>query len=150
MKNAKMQTCHSFKIKMTCAWCVLAAPRVTSSLAVVNWQEMEARKVYNLHRALTGMYSLTTRWHGLPIKLLEPSLNIGISEPDQQTSNRRLLNTPGCVELDHTRSFLRVLCADNQWIGFRALIVPGKKPMSPQDFYNGYLSKHNVTEWTFT
>jgi len=129
---------------------VLAAPRVTPSLAVVNWQEMEARKVYNLHRALTGMYSLTTRWHGLPIKLLEPSLHIGISELEQQTSNRRLLNTPGCVELDHTRSFLRVLCADNQWIGFRALIVPGKKPMSPQDFYNGYLSKHNVTEWTFT
>lgn len=129
---------------------MLAAPRVTSSLAVVNWRKMDTVKVYNLHRALTGMYSLTTRWHGLPIKLLEPSLRTGTYDLDQQTRNRRLLNTPGCVELDHTHSLLQVLCADNRWIGFRAIIVPGKKPMSPQDFYNGYLSKRSVTEWIFT
>jgi len=129
---------------------VLAAPRVTSSLAVVNWQEMEAVKVYNLHRALTGMYALTTTWHGLTIKLLEPSLQIGTCEQDHWTNNSRVLNAPGCVKLDHTGSFLCVLCADNQWIGFRAISVPCKKPMSPHDFYNGYISKRSVTERTFT
>jgi methionyl-tRNA formyltransferase len=129
---------------------VLAAPRVTSSLAVINWQNMEAIKVYNLHRALTGKYSLTTTWHGLPIKLLEPSLQIGTCGQEQPTSNSCLLNMPGCVDLDQTGSFLRVFCADNQWIGFRAIGVSGKKPMSPRDFYNGYISKRNVTDRTFT
>lgn len=122
---------------------MLAAPRVTSSLAAIKWQDMEAMQIYNLHRALTGIYSLTTTWHGLPIKLLEPSLEIG-------TCKQELLNRPGYVELDHKSRVLRVLCADNKWIGFRAIVVPGKKPMSPQDFYNGYMSKRNVNEWTFT
>jgi methionyl-tRNA formyltransferase len=129
---------------------VLAAPRVTSSLAVIKWQNMEARKIYNLHRALTGLYSLTTTWHGLPIKLLEPSLETGICKQEQQTRNSWLLKRPGCVEFNHKGRFLHVLCADSKWISFRAIVVPGKKPMSPKDFYNGYMSKHSVTEWTFS
>jgi methionyl-tRNA formyltransferase len=129
---------------------MLAAPRVTSSLAVIKWQNMEAVKVFNLHRALTGMYSLTTTWHELPIKLLKPSLEIGTCNQEQQTRNSQLLKRPGNVEFDHKNRLLRVLCADSKWISFGAIVVPGKKPMSPKDFYNGYLSKHNVIEWTFT
>lgn len=129
---------------------MFAAPRVTSALAVINWQNMEAVKVYNLHRALTGKYLLTTTWHGLHIKLLEPSLENGTSERKQWTNNSRLLNMPGCVDLDQTGTFLQVMCADNQWIGFRATGVPGKKPMSPRDFYNGYISKRNIMERIFT
>jgi methionyl-tRNA formyltransferase len=129
---------------------VPAAPRVTSSLAVIKWQNMEAVKVYNLHRALTEIYSLSTTWHGVPIKLLEPTLESGTCKQEKQTRNSWLLNRPGCVQLDRKGRFLRVLCADNQWISFRAIVVPGKKPMSPQDFYNGYMSKRSSTEWTFT
>jgi methionyl-tRNA formyltransferase len=130
--------------------CVPAAPRVTSSLAAIKWQDIEAREVYNLHRALTGLYSLTTTWHGLPIKLLEPSLETGTCKQEQQTRNSGLLKRPGRVEFDHKGYFLHVLCADSKWVSFRAIVVPGKKPMSPQDFYNGYMSKRSVIEWTFT
>lgn len=129
---------------------MLAAPRVTSSLAAIKWQNMEAMKVYNLHRALIGKYALTTAWHDLPIKLLEPSLLPGTCERERRTSSTAPLNVPGCIELDRTGRVLRVLCADKQWIGFGAVGVPGKRPMSPRDFYNGYISKRNVTERTFT
>jgi methionyl-tRNA formyltransferase len=111
---------------------------------------MEAIKVYNLHRALMGKFSLTTTWHGLPIKLLEPSLDIGTYEQKRSTGDSCPLNMPGYVDLDRTGSFLRVVCADKQWIGFRAICVAGKKPMSPRDFYNGYISKCNIMERTFT
>ncbi|XP_069690111.1 methionyl-tRNA formyltransferase, mitochondrial [Periplaneta americana] len=126
------------------------APRVTSALSLVDWKNMDAETVYNLYRALAGLYSLRTSWHGMMVKLFEPSLELEVCDREQRTSNSWLLNTAGCVELDPTGNYLRVLCANKQWIGFRAIGVPGKKRMSPQDFYNGYISKHSAVEWIFT
>jgi hypothetical protein len=54
------------------------------------------------------------------------------------------------MELNHTCSFLQLLGAYDEWIGFRALSVPQRKALSPQDFYSVYLSKHNVTVSSFT
>jgi hypothetical protein len=36
------------------------------------------------------------------------------SELEQQTTNRSLYNTLGCVDLNHTCSFLQVLCRDDE------------------------------------
>ena len=52
MKNTKIQTCYTFKIKKAYAECVFASC-VTSYPAV--------GKLNSVHWALTGMYSLNTR-----------------------------------------------------------------------------------------
>ena len=127
----------------------VTAPRVNSSLANVNWQSMSSIQVFNLHRALVGLYPLSTSWHGLPIKLLEPVLLDEILDIPERTSNSWLLNSPGYVEFDRSGHFLRVLCADNKWIGFRVVRIQGKKPMTAHDFYNGFISKRSATEWIF-
>ena len=130
------------------AFCV-SAPRINSSLANVDWQKMSSIQVFNLHRALVGLYSLSTSWHGLSIKLLEPVLLDDKLSVSERTSNSWLLNSPGCIELDHSERILRVLCADNKWIGFKMVKIQGRKSMTAQDFYNGFISKRSATEWMF-
>lgn len=125
------------------------APRINPSLANVDWQNMTSVQIFNLHRALVGLHQLSTSWHGLAIKLFEPVLLDKMLDPSERTSNSWLLNSPGCVELDRSGHILRVLCADNKWIGFQMVRIQGRKPMTARDFYNGFISKRSATEWMF-
>ncbi|KAJ9579551.1 hypothetical protein L9F63_004810, partial [Diploptera punctata] len=125
------------------------APRVKPSLAHVDWENMSSIQVFNLYRALVGLYPLSTTWHGMHIKLLEPVLLDKTLDISERTSNSWLLSSPGCVELDRSGRILRVLCADNKWIGFQVVRIQGRKPMSAQDFHNGFISKRSATEWIF-
>lgn len=47
------------------------APKVTSKLALINWNEMSAKNIYDLHRALLGLYPLTTIFQDATIKLCD-------------------------------------------------------------------------------
>lgn len=47
------------------------APKITSKISLINWNKMSATNVYNLHRALLGLYDLTTSFQNVKIKLLD-------------------------------------------------------------------------------
>lgn len=47
------------------------APKFTSKLSLIKWDEMSAIDIYNLQRALVGLYSLTTKFRNTTIKLLD-------------------------------------------------------------------------------
>jgi len=51
-------------------WLHFVAPKVTSKISLVKWDEMTAKNVYDLHRALLGLYPLKTKFDGMTIKLL--------------------------------------------------------------------------------
>ncbi|KAJ8869451.1 hypothetical protein PR048_028441 [Dryococelus australis] len=112
-------------------------------MAVVRWQEMTSAQVYNLHRALSSVYPLTTTWHGLPVRLYcaTPAMS---SAPGGERCR------PGCVQYLRSAAALRVLCADQRWVHFVSVGVPNKKPLSATEFYNGYLSKKKESERIFT
>lgn len=48
----------------------ISAPKIRKTISIVKWNEMTAKDVYNLQRALTGIFSLRTTFQGKPIKIL--------------------------------------------------------------------------------
>lgn len=50
------------------------------------------------------------------------------------------IEPPGTVVYERKARVVRVRCADG-WVSFRQVVVKGRKPMSAQDFYNGFISK---------
>ncbi|XP_017790874.1 PREDICTED: methionyl-tRNA formyltransferase, mitochondrial, partial [Habropoda laboriosa] len=50
---------------------VTYAPKVTSKSSLINWNEMSATIIYNLYRALLGLYPLTTTCQNAKIKLFD-------------------------------------------------------------------------------
>ncbi|XP_071444641.1 methionyl-tRNA formyltransferase, mitochondrial [Hetaerina americana] len=118
------------------------APKVTPSLGMVQWQEKNAESLYNLWRALFGVYHLTTSWHGTQVRLMDVHYC-----DDKDISG---LDRPGKITFSKSSGMILVICADGGKIGFRKLGVTGKKPMSAMDFYNGYMSKRSADEWYFS
>ncbi|EFN79099.1 Methionyl-tRNA formyltransferase, mitochondrial [Harpegnathos saltator] len=47
------------------------APKVTSKISLVKWDEMTAKNVYDLHRGLLELYPLTTKFGDTVIKLFD-------------------------------------------------------------------------------
>ncbi|XP_066993361.1 methionyl-tRNA formyltransferase, mitochondrial isoform X3 [Anabrus simplex] len=125
---------------------VTYAPRVTAALSVVNWKGLSANEVYNLYRALVGVFPLSTKWHELTVKLYKASLSAHSKGIEKKYVSCRA----GYVVYDWHSKLLVVKCCDGQWIGFRNVSVPRKKMMTPADFYNGYISKQTEEEWYFT
>ncbi|KYN21043.1 Methionyl-tRNA formyltransferase, mitochondrial [Trachymyrmex cornetzi] len=50
---------------------VTYAPKVSSKTSLVKWDEMTAKNVYDLQRALLGLYPLKTKFDDVTIKLLD-------------------------------------------------------------------------------
>ncbi|KAG8227370.1 hypothetical protein J437_LFUL000378 [Ladona fulva] len=117
------------------------APKVKPSLAVIKWSETETKKAYNLWRALYGTLHLITFWHGLQVKLIE-ACNCSFNSSSSSIQ-------PGKVEYLKKQKIILVTCADGGKIGFQKIAIAGKKIMSAEDFYNGYMSKRNDSEWIF-
>ncbi|KAF2884733.1 hypothetical protein ILUMI_21459 [Ignelater luminosus] len=111
------------------------APRIDSKIAYVDWQRMSAKDVYNLQRAIMGMFHLTTKFNNIPIKLY-----------DIHKSNKIVVDNcednikPGSVVYDKKHKTLQIQCADGNWIMVKTIGVPGKR-MSAADFNNGFVSK---------
>ncbi|KAJ8922037.1 hypothetical protein NQ315_008677 [Exocentrus adspersus] len=116
---------------------VTLAPKVTSEFAVIHWESMTSREVYNRERALTSLFPLTTSWHGIPVKLIGVTdfSEIGVSDVDGA------LLKPGFVKYDRERKVLMVVCANRTWVGVGKVGVYGRKAMRAVDFDNGYIKK---------
>lgn len=92
---------------------------------------MTAKEVYNLHRALFGVQSLTTKFKDRQLKLF------GAFLVDHTQNNLNL--SPGTIEYCNTTNSVKVLCKDNRYVHFRSLRIIGKKEITALDFYNGYI-----------
>lgn len=146
---------------------VTYAPKVTPGLYCVDWQEMSAATVYNLCRALGHV---TCRWHGAALRLSRPDVDTSPPPPASpplvtaassgdavslktphgvgpKESFPEECSTPGTVRIHKADAKLRVMCADGNWLSFSSVTVVGKKPMSANDFYNGFLSKVPLSDW---
>lgn len=52
-------------------WLHIVAPKITSKISLVKWDEMTAKNVYDLHRGLLGLYPLTTKFGDKTVKLFD-------------------------------------------------------------------------------
>lgn len=102
---------------------------------------MDSVQVYNLARALKGLYPLQTSWNGIAIKLLD----VFRSEKCTDAKNYKV----GFVMYDKTENILKVLCIDRKWLCVRRVCVTGKPIMSAIDFNNGYINQVDVNRRYF-
>ncbi|KAG5879970.1 hypothetical protein JTB14_036182 [Gonioctena quinquepunctata] len=122
---------------------VTLAPKVKPEFAVVNWNIMHSKEVYNLYRALKGFLSPITSWNGAPVKLQD------IEECSESVISDNELLEPGYVKYDKTSKKLRVTCANRTSISVSKIGIFGKKVMSANDFNNGFLKKVSPLERYF-
>ncbi|XP_036144521.1 methionyl-tRNA formyltransferase, mitochondrial isoform X2 [Monomorium pharaonis] len=108
------------------------APKVTSKTCLVKWDEMTAKNVYDLQRALVGVYPLKTKLDGVTIKLLDVRQT---SKPE----DGRNADVPGFARFDRKNNALVVTCKGPSWISVKKVIVKGHLVMSALDFRNGFI-----------
>ncbi|XP_018570371.1 methionyl-tRNA formyltransferase, mitochondrial [Anoplophora glabripennis] len=126
---------------------VTFAPKVSSEFAVVSWEDMTSTQIYNRERAVTGLFSLTSSWNGIPVKL------VGVTDCKNCDA---LLNSkdsvplkPGFVKYDKKRKTLIVVCADKTLISVDKIGIFGKRVMTAMEFNNGYIKKEPVENRCF-
>lgn len=110
----------------------------------INWNEMSARKIFNLYRALYSFKYLKTKWHGLRVKFIE------IEESSDNTNLSSPSIEPGTVEYQKDQKCLRILCADQNYLLIRKIQIEGKKILTATDFNNGFLKKIPFVDRKFT
>ncbi|KAF7403041.1 hypothetical protein HZH66_005308 [Vespula vulgaris] len=87
------------------------APKFTSKISLIKWDEMSAIDIYNLQRALVGLYPLTTKFRNTMIKLLDIKK---IEKPNHLSHLQ--LDIPGVATFDKVNKVLIVKCKDDSWI----------------------------------
>ncbi|XP_051171526.1 methionyl-tRNA formyltransferase, mitochondrial isoform X2 [Leptopilina boulardi] len=110
------------------------APKIKPDMSFIKWKEMNAKNVYDLNRALTGLYSLKTNFNNKVIKIFgiqvfSNSINVIQSEK----------NEPGTAFYHKETDSLIVKCKDNTWVSIKTIGVPGKPKLSALNFANGFL-----------
>lgn len=93
---------------------------------------MTATEVYNLYRAIYGLFSLTTNFQGKQMKLFDAFIH----HPDYVEADNKPVGT---VEYCDSTKAIRILCKDLRYVYFRSLRIVGKRQISALDFYNGYI-----------
>lgn len=91
---------------------------------------MNAVQVYNLYRAIHGLYSLTTKLREKQMKLFDAFLKSEEAARDK---------SPGTLEYNEYTNSIRIVCKDRRYIYFKAVRIVGKRKISALDFYNGYI-----------
>ncbi|XP_071646363.1 methionyl-tRNA formyltransferase, mitochondrial isoform X1 [Temnothorax longispinosus] len=114
-------------------WLHFVAPKITSKIAVVKWDEMTAKNVYDLHRALLGSYSLKTKFDGTGIKLLD------VRQTSISSTGVKNADVPGFAKFDWKSKQLIVTCKGPSWISVTKVIVEKCSVMSAQAFANGFI-----------
>ncbi|KAH8295329.1 hypothetical protein KR018_009985 [Drosophila ironensis] len=107
------------------------APKITSQLTEVSWGELTAEEVHARHRALFGYKNLTTSFSEKQVQLLDLRLPEALL-PAQE---------PGRLSYQRKRKSLLIGCARESQIEVLQLRVEGRRPMSAQDFSNGFLKQ---------
>ncbi|XP_012232252.1 methionyl-tRNA formyltransferase, mitochondrial isoform X2 [Linepithema humile] len=110
------------------------APKVTSKISLVKWDEMTAKNVYDLHRGLLGLYPLTTKFHNTTMKLFDIQQ---ASKPSSETNPED--DVPGFVRFDRKSDTLIVTCKGPSWVSIKKVTMTGRSPMSAVDFRNGFM-----------
>ncbi|RZC32200.1 methionyl-tRNA formyltransferase, mitochondrial, partial [Asbolus verrucosus] len=113
---------------------VTYAPKVKPEFANIKWDAMTARQIYDLERALDGVFHLQTMWKDTPVKL------ISVSQGEFSSTVYDKFN-PGFVVYDKQKKILKILCSNSQFIIVEKVGVVGKKIMTATDFNNGYVKK---------
>ncbi|KAF3429378.1 hypothetical protein E2986_03187 [Frieseomelitta varia] len=121
------------------------APKVTSNISLINWNEMSATNVYNLHRALFGLYALTTLYQNVKVKLFDIQKIKAESIATQLEGEK-----PGIVIYNKKNKVLIIKCKENTFVSAKKITIQGKRTMSALDFYNGFMSGKNKTKILFT
>lgn len=111
-------------------------------MSVVKWDVSDSNFVYNKFRALSGLWPLTTTWHGKSVKLLKVyKYQIPNTEPQLK---------PGQLVYDKQKHKLSVECGGKGgYVSIESLQVSGHKTMSGKDFYNGFVYIKPKNEWIF-
>ncbi|XP_072764719.1 methionyl-tRNA formyltransferase, mitochondrial isoform X2 [Anoplolepis gracilipes] len=110
------------------------APKITSKISLVKWDEKTAKNVYDLHRGLLGLYPLTTKFGDKTIKLFDVQQT---SRPISGTNAEN--DVPGLVRFDQKSSALIVTCKGPSWILVKKVTMTGHSPMNAMDFRNGFM-----------
>nr|XP_032512607.1 methionyl-tRNA formyltransferase, mitochondrial isoform X2 [Danaus plexippus plexippus] len=114
---------------------VTYAKKINKSISQVRWMEMSAKEVYNLYRAIYGLYPLTTMFKDKQVKLFNAFL----------VNNDLYSDKPiGTLEYCESTKSIRILCKDKKFINFKSLRIVGRKEISAVDFYNGYIKNISV------
>ncbi|KAL6255112.1 hypothetical protein P5V15_013443 [Pogonomyrmex californicus] len=117
------------------------APKVTSKISLVKWDEMTAKNVYDLHRGLLGLYPLKTKFDDKTIKLLD------VQQTSKPKDGRNSENdVPGFVRYDRKSNALVVTCKGPSWISVSRVTVSGYSPMSALEFRNGFM-RGKMKDW---
>ncbi|XP_054288759.1 methionyl-tRNA formyltransferase, mitochondrial [Macrosteles quadrilineatus] len=149
------------------------APRVTMKLSVVDWTKLTAKQVYDLHRAITHLYALTTNWHGVQVRLLDIKLDSkkrAVENSSLESSSKSAIDflnsneqfttpqysidssnsPPGTIYYNKLNKTMKIQCADGLCVSCGSLRLGGKNSISPLDFYNGYMTKVDKSKWYFS
>ncbi|CAK9832641.1 Methionyl-tRNA formyltransferase, mitochondrial [Anthophora retusa] len=124
---------------------VTYAPKITSKLSLINWSEMSATIVYNLHRALLGEHAVTTSFQNIKIKLYDVQKFVSASITTKFEGE-----IPGTVMYDRKGKALIVKCKGETFVSVKKITVQGKRCMSAHDFYNGFICGKNKTKIYFS
>ncbi|XP_053997288.1 methionyl-tRNA formyltransferase, mitochondrial isoform X1 [Hylaeus anthracinus] len=116
---------------------VTYAPKITSKIAVIKWNEMSARNIYDLHRALLGVYPITATFQNAKIKLHD------VKEIKESIPSTLEGEMPGVVIYDKKSDALIIKCKGGNCISVKKVVMKGRSPMSARDFYNGFMASRN-------
>lgn len=114
------------------------APKIRSEMCIIKWNKMSAKRIYDLHRALFGLYPLTTfledtKVKFLDIELIDPTLSSDLISKLEGEA-------PGTVIFDRERDILIVKCIDDSFIAVKKMSVENTRCKSATDFRNGFLA----------
>ncbi|KXS18660.1 Formyltransferase [Gonapodya prolifera JEL478] len=111
------------------------APKVTKSLARINWTTMTRNHVFNMYRAFGHQEPPFTTFNGHDVQI------INIVNPNELDGLQGLPAVDSFVEgsiiYQKTHKMVLARCSDG-WLGLRVLRPQYKKDMSATDFANGY------------
>ncbi|XP_047022561.1 methionyl-tRNA formyltransferase, mitochondrial [Helicoverpa zea] len=111
---------------------VTYAKKIHKNISEVRWAEMSSVEVYNLYRAIYGLYPLTTTFKDKQMKLFDAFIH----EAEKVDHSQKPVGT---LEYSETTNAIRILCKDRRYIYFKSLRIVGKRQISALDFYNGYI-----------
>nr|XP_012144126.1 PREDICTED: methionyl-tRNA formyltransferase, mitochondrial isoform X2 [Megachile rotundata] len=124
------------------------APKITSEMCIIKWDEMSAKRIYDLYRGLFGVYPLMTFLQDTKVKFLE----IELIEP---TSISDLIarfegEMPGTVLFDKKSNKLIVKCINDSFIAVKKISVENARCKNAYDFRNGFLAAKRKTKECFS
>ncbi|XP_016973760.1 methionyl-tRNA formyltransferase, mitochondrial [Drosophila rhopaloa] len=114
------------------------APKITNKITEINWSKLSAVDIYARYRALYSYRNLTTSFLDKQVQLLELRL------PEKQL----LIQKPGHFSYQKRRKSLLIGCAQESQLEVLQLRIEGKKPMSAQDFNNGFMKQAKSLNFT--